>query len=91
MPKIYKKHGSSVKGKVALAAIREKKTHAEICQEFSVSSSQISTWKKELEDRCSELFEGKQENNHKEEVERLHRIIGQITVERDFLEKALKR
>ena len=53
MARIYKKHGSAFKGKVALAAIKEKKTTAELSQQYSVASSQIFAWKKQLEDdRC---------------------------------------
>jgi transposase len=90
MARIYKKHGSSFKGKVALEALRERKTHAELCQEFGVSSTQISTWKKQLEEEATKIFEGKQQkSDQKSEIERLHRIIGQLTVERDFLERVL--
>lgn len=90
MAKIYKKHGSSFKSKVALEAIKEKKTTAELCQEYSVAASQISIWKKQLEEGSSQIFENKQGNNHQEEIDRLHRVIGQLTVERDFLERVLK-
>ena len=41
MTKVYKKHGSSFRLKVAIEAIKGKKTTAELCQEFSVVSSQI--------------------------------------------------
>jgi transposase len=91
MARIYKKHGSKFKAKVALQAIKEKKTLGELSQEYSVASTQISTWKKHLEDGSPMLFEGKQEKNHQEEIDRLHGVIGRITAERDFLERALNR
>ena len=91
MTRIYKKHGGAFKSKVALEAIKEQKTLGQLCQEYSVAPAQISTWKKHLETSSSLLFEVKQEKNHKEEVDKLHRIIGQITAERDFLERALSR
>ncbi len=90
MARIYKKHGNSFKAKVALEAIKEKKTLSELSQEYSIAPTQISTWKKQLEDSASKIFEGK-EGNYKEEIDRLHRVIGQITAERDFLERALSR
>jgi len=90
MPKIYKKRGGSFKSKVALEAIKEKKTTAELCQEYSVAASQIFAWKKQLEDNCAQIFEGKQDD-HKAEIDRLHRVIGQLAAERDFLENVLKR
>lgn len=90
MSRIYKRHGSTFKGKVALDALRERKTLAELCQEYSLSSSQICAWKKTLEEQSYKIFEDKNELAHKEEIDRLHRVIGQITAERDFLERVLK-
>lgn len=92
MAKIHKKHGSSLKLKVALAAIKGQKTTAEICHEFSVATSQIYAWKKQLEEGAQALFEGKSQSvDPQEEIDKLHRVIGKITAERDFLERALKR
>lgn len=90
MVRIYKKHGSKFKSKVALEAIKEKRPLGELCQEYSVSTSQISTWKKQLEERSNQVFENDQGNKHQEELDRLHRVIGQLTAERDFLERVLK-
>jgi len=91
MARIYKRHGSSFKAKVALEALKEKKTVAELCQEYSVASSQIFAWKKQLEESCEQLFEGAQKDGNKEEIDRLHKVIGQLAAERDFLERVLKR
>jgi len=74
---------------VAIEAIKEQKTLGELSKEHSVASTQISTWKKQIEEKASSLFEGKQEKDHQEEIDKLHRIIGQITAERDFLERVL--
>jgi hypothetical protein len=52
MARIYKRHGSLFKAKVALEALKEKKKVAELCQEYSVASSQIFAWKKQLEESC---------------------------------------
>ncbi len=57
MPRIYKKHSSSVRSKVALEAIKEQKTVVQLCQEFSVASSQVFAWKKQLEESVATLFE----------------------------------
>jgi len=91
MARIYKRHGSSVKCKVALDAIKGTKTTAEICQEYSVASSQIFTWKKQLEEGCKAIFEDVKKSNPQEEIDRLHKVIGQLAAERDFLEHVLKR
>ena len=90
MARIYKKHGSAFKSKVALEAIKEKRPLGELCQEYSVSASQISTWKKQLEEGSKQIFEGNQSNKHQEEIDRLHKVIGQLTAECNFLERVLK-
>ena len=87
--KIRKKHANSFKLKVALEAAKGNKTLAEMCQEFGVVSSQIYSWKKQLEDHGGEIFADKRHVDHKNEIDRLHRVIGKITVERDFLSRAL--
>ena len=89
MARKYKKHSSKFKAKVALDAIKEQKTLGELSKEYSVAPTQISTWKKIVEEKMSNLFEAKQEVDHKVEIDRLHRVLGQVTAERDFLERAL--
>jgi len=90
MAKTYKKHTSSFKAKVSLEAVKEKKTVADLCQEHGLAASQIFAWKKQLEDGCDKVFENKQKNDHQGEIDRLHRVIGQLTAERDFLDRVLK-
>jgi transposase len=89
MARVYKKRSGSLKAKIALEAIKEKKTLTELSQEYGVAVAQISTWKKQLEDECNIIFEGTQKKDQQEEIDRLHRVLGQITAERNFLERAL--
>lgn len=92
MTKIRKKHNSQFKLKVALAANRGEKTTSELCQKFGVAATQIYAWKKQFDEKASTIFEDKRESsNQQEEIDQLHRVIGKITAERDFLEHALKR
>lgn len=84
------KYSSGFKFKVALAALKGDRTVVELCQEFSVASSQIYAWKKDLEERGSEIFESKNpKSGHRAEVDKLHGVIGKLKVENDFLERAL--
>ena len=90
--RIRKKHTNTFKLKVALAAAKGDRTIAEISQMFSVVASQIYAWKKQLETKGSEIFADKRQKEHQQEsVDKLHRIIGQLTVERDFLSRVLDR
>jgi transposase len=49
--------GKAFKAKVALAAIREDKTLAELAGKFGVHANQVSAWRQQLLDRAAELFE----------------------------------
>jgi transposase len=87
---IQKRHNSAFKLKVALAALKGDKTVAELCSIFSVAASQIHAWKKHLEDEGANIFSDKRKgSNQKDEIDKLHRIIGKITAERDFLSRVL--
>ena len=85
-----KKHSDALKLKVALAAIKGEKTVQQLVQEFRVEANQIYLWKKQLEENGAKIFARKtQVDIQKKEIERLYKIIGQITAERDFLSHVL--
>lgn len=89
---IRKNHSSVFKFKVALEALKEEKTTAELSQKFGVVSSQIYAWKKQLEENGADVFARKNKaKEHASDVEKLHATIGRLTVERDFLSGVLKR
>jgi transposase len=90
MARKYQRHGNSFKFKVALEAIKEQKTIAELIHEFGISQSQIHAWKKELLEGADKLFEEKSKKNHKKEIDTLHKVIGKLKAENDFLEHALE-
>ena len=51
-------HNPAFKAQVALAALREDKTLAELCEQFELHANQISEWKKLLVARAAEVFDG---------------------------------
>lgn len=90
MKRKRRNHSSPFKAKVALAAIRGDKTLAELAAEFSVHPNQITQWKQQLSRNASDLFDrGVGKSESEEQVNKLHNKIGRLTMENDFLSKAL--
>jgi len=84
----------SFKAKVALEAIREEATLAQLSSKYKVNSNLISRWKKQALDNLTSLFCNQPQNvtnSDETRIQMLHAKIGQLTVERDFLELASNR
>ena len=82
------------KAKAALEALRGDKTIQEIAARHKVHPNQVSTWKRQAMDGLSAVFSNGAEKarmDHDGEIHDLHAKIGQLTVERDFLARGLKR
>lgn len=85
-----KAHTKKVKFQAALDLISEKHTITELCQKYNVHQRVLYRWKKELLENGSSLFDRKTKPKpeHKE-IDSLERKVGQLTMENDFLKKAL--
>ena len=82
------------KAKVALDALRGDRSIQEIATRNKVHPNQVSTWKRQAMDGLGAMFSNGADRarmDHDTEVHDLHAKIGQLTVERDFLAKGLKR
>lgn len=85
-------HSPGFKAKVALAAIKSEKTLAELAQQFDVHPNQITAWKAQLVEGATGLFGGGTAASAPEaavDLKTLHAKIGELTLENDFLSKAL--
>ena len=51
-------HSPAFKARVALAALRDDKTMAELCKEFELHASQVIEWKRQLLEGAADVFAG---------------------------------
>jgi transposase-like protein len=86
-----KKYGPEFKAKVALAALKNEETTAELAQRFGVHPTMISAWKRSLLQGAAEIFDkGHQSRKQVDnKIDELYRQIGQLKVENDFLSRKL--
>ncbi|MEX3681983.1 IS3 family transposase [Paraburkholderia sp. BR14320] len=86
-------HSPAFKAKIALAALKGDKTLAELAQQYDVHPNQITDWKKQLQERVSEVFEtGKSTTGEPPvDVTVLHAKIGQLTLENGFFKRSARQ
>lgn len=94
MKESRRKHSPSFKARVALEALKGEQTIAEIASRYEVHPTLVTKWKKALQDEAASIFgEDHARKKKKDEnlVAQLYQQIGQLKVERNFLEDVLRR
>ncbi len=86
-------HSSAFKAKVALAALKGDRTISELAQHFDIHPNQIRQWKDQLLAGVKDVFDDgpKAAREPEVDIKSLHAKIGQLTLEKDFLEGALSK
>ena len=86
------KHTAGFKAQVAIEALRERESLAELSRRFEVHPNMISKWKQEFISRSAEIFSSQPpEENLEAEKDKLHALIGKLQVENEWLKKNSKR
>ncbi len=94
MPRKRRSYPAELKAKVALEALREEATMAELAASYGVHPNLIANWKKKAREKVLAGFSGKQERDEisrEAEIKELRAKIGELVIERDFLSKVFGR
>ena len=89
-----KKHTAALKAKVGLEALLGVRTVAQIAREYQVHPTLVTQWKRVIRERLPELFEtgtAGAPDERDELIGQLHRKIGELTVDLDWLKKKSKQ
>jgi transposase len=88
---IRRKHDANFKAKIAIEAVKENMTVAELSNKYSIGPTQVKEWKAELLAQAETVFTkgNKKVEDKSDLIAALERKIGQLAIENDFLKKNL--
>ncbi len=91
MGKKRKTHSPQFKAKVALAAIQNDETAAQIASQFGIHPTMVSNWKPQMLEGAADIFDKNHKTRKQTEArtDELYKQIGQLKVENDFLSRKL--
>ena len=95
----YKTYTSEFKAKVVIEVLQGEKSLSEIASQYNLNPNMVRNWKAEFLQNAGRAFEQPDKNSKEErrkekkrekENERLLRTVGQLTLERDFLQDCFR-
>ena len=93
-------HPPEFKAKVVMQVISGEKTLNDVAAEYDLNPNLVRKWRSKFEQEAYRAFSATEDDRarerelaeHREEVDDLYRMIGQLTAERDYLQRSvLKR
>ena len=96
----YKNYTSDFKAKVVIEVLQGEKSLSEIAAHYNLNPNMVRTWKSEFIKNAGSVFESpkkaekearRKEASQKRETERMLKTIGQLTLERDFLQDCFRK
>jgi transposase len=96
MRKPRRNHSPAFKSRIAMEALKGTKSITEIAEENQLHPAQVTAWKSELVKNAESLFVRKnavdeERVDMERATERLERKVGQLVIEKEFLEKKCKQ
>ena len=85
-----RQHTAALKAKVALEAVRERLSAAQIAATYQVHPTQVGVWKKQLLSGVAEVFDARPQRDTREQeqlVAQLYQQIGKLEMELQWLQK----
>ena len=86
-----KRYDPSFKARVALEAFQELESLAQLGHRYGIHPVLVGQWKRQLREHAAAAFERDGGRDVERAQEELLRKIGELTVERDFLSRGLRR
>ncbi len=96
----HKQYTAQYKAKIVLEVLQGERELGEIATENQLNPNMVRNWKREFMEKASTVFEDptkasrqtkKREESQRKEVTRMLKTIGQLTLERDFLQDCFRR
>ncbi len=96
----YQHYSPEFKAKIVLQVLQGEKEIGELSQEYSINPNLIRKWKTEFLEKASMVFEDsrkeatkakRKEEQLEKEKQQMLKTIGQLTLERDFVQEAFRR
>jgi len=91
MKRTRRKFSSGFKARVAIEALKERESLAELSKRYEIHPVMISKWKMEFLEKSATVFDTKSDEETGVDPEKLYAKIGQLEIENDFLKKSLKK